>query len=450
MYGDGQPATNYAQKGDQVTAASRSIPADRMAVLFAIMLVAAAGNTAMQSILPAIGAKLHIPDVWVSLAFSWSALLWVLTAPHWARQSDKRGRKALMALGVIGFFSSMALCGLTLWAGLEGYLAAGFTFIVFAIFRSLYGGLGSASPPAVQAYVASRTDPEQRTQALSLVSSSFGLGTVIGPAIAPFFILPLVGLAGPLLVFALIGLIVLVMLRWRLPDDVPRFAARGAIASYPLSAGPSEPTAEEENELDPAGQEPLHWRDRRVRPWLLAGFFGGQAQAMMLGVVGFLILDRLHLRLKPDEGAAITGIVLMAGAFATLLAQWGLIPILKLTPRPTVLAGAALAILGILMTGLAQDLHAIVIGFASASLGFGLFRPGFTAGASLSVPRRDQGAVAGMTASINGSAYIISPAIGVLLYNWHPMVAYGLMAAFCVWLMVWGWSALRQDQPANS
>lgn len=421
-----------------------------MAVLFAIMLVAAAGNTAMQSILPAIGAKLHIPDVWVSLAFSWSALLWVLTAPHWARQSDKRGRKALMALGVIGFFSSMALCGLTLWAGLEGYLAAGFTFIVFAIFRSLYGGLGSASPPAVQAYVASRTDPEQRTQALSLVSSSFGLGTVIGPAIAPFFILPMVGLAGPLLVFALIGLIVLVMLRWRLPDDVPRFAARGAIASYPLSAGPSEPTAEEENELDPAGQEPLHWHDRRVRPWLLAGFFGGQAQAMMLGVVGFLILDRLHLRLKPDEGAAITGIVLMAGAFATLLAQWGLIPILKLTPRPTVLAGAALAILGILMTGLAQDLHAIVIGFASASLGFGLFRPGFTAGASLSVPRRDQGAVAGMTASINGSAYIISPAIGVLLYNWHPMVAYGLMAAFCVWLMVWGWSALRQDQPANS
>ncbi|MBD3733309.1 MAG: MFS transporter [Sphingopyxis sp.] len=421
-----------------------------MAVLFAIMLVAAAGNTAMQSILPAIGAKLHIPDVWVSLAFSWSALLWVLTAPHWARQSDKRGRKALMALGVIGFFSSMALCGLTLWAGLEGYLAAGFTFIVFAIFRSLYGGLGSASPPAVQAYVASRTDPEQRTQALSLVSSSFGLGTVIGPAIAPFFILPMVGLAGPLLVFALIGLIVLVMLRWRLPDDVPRFAARGAIASYPLSAGPSEPTAEEENELDPAEQKPLHWRDRRVRPWLLAGFFGGQAQAMMLGVVGFLILDRLHLRLKPDEGAAITGIVLMAGAFATLLAQWGLIPILKLTPRPTVLAGAALAILGILMTGLAQDLHAIVIGFASASLGFGLFRPGFTAGASLSVPRRDQGAVAGMTASINGSAYIISPAIGVLLYNWHPMVAYGLMAAFCVWLMVWGWSALRQDQPANS
>ncbi len=101
------------------------------------------------------------------------------------------------------------------------------------------------------------------------------------------------------------------------------------------------------------------------------------------------------------------------------------------------------------MTGLAQDLHGIVIGFALGSLGFGLFRPGFTAGASLSVPRRDQGAVAGMTASINGSAYIVSPAIGVLFYNWHPMVAYGLMAGFCGWLILWGWSALKPNQPSN-
>lgn len=430
---------------------SHSIPADRMTVLFAVMLVAAAGNTAMQSILPAIGAKLHIPDVWVSLAFSWSALLWVLTAPHWARQSDRRGRKALMALGVVGFMASMALCGFALWAGLQGYLAAGVTFIIFALFRSLYGGLGSAAPPAVQAYVAARTDPAQRTQALSLVSSSFGLGTVIGPAVAPFFILPFVGLAGPLFVFALIGLFVLVMLRWRLPDDMPRYAARGQIVAYPTAGG--SPDAKSDDDPDDADEAPpterLRWTDSRVRPWMIAGLLGGQAQAMMLGVIGFLILDRLNLRVRPDEGAAITGIVLMAGAFATLLSQWGLIPLLKMSPRVAVLLGSALGGVGIVMTGLSDDLHGIVIGFALASLGFGLFRPGFTAGASLAVPRRDQGGVAGMTASINGSAYIVSPAVGVLLYNWHPMAGYGLMAAFCGWLVLWGWRALRQDQPAT-
>lgn len=437
-------------------AISRSIPADRMAVLFAIMLVAAAGNTAMQSILPAIGAKLHIPDVWVSLAFSWSALLWVMTAPHWARQSDKRGRKVLMARGLIGFLLSMLLCGLTLWAGLAGWLAAGATFIIFALFRSLYGALGSAAPPAVQAYIAARTDREERTQALSLVSSSFGLGTVIGPAVAPFFILPLVGLAGPLLVFALIGLLVLITLRWRLPNDTPRFAARGSVAQYPAAAGSPEARGkadqDEDEDSDVDGDAPaLGWTDKRVRPWLFAGLIGGQAQAMMLGVIGFLILDRLNLRLRPDEAAALTGIVLMAGAFATLLAQWGLIPLMNMSPRTAVLLGAALGGVGTIMTGLSPDLHGIVIGFALASLGFGLFRPGFTAGASLAVSRRDQGSVAGMTASINGSAYIVSPAIGVLLYNWHAMVGYGLMAAFCAVLVLWGWSALKPpDQPIAS
>ena len=430
-----------------MAAKSPSIPADRMAVLFAVMLVAAAGNTAMQSVLPAIGAKLQIPDVWVALAFSWSALLWVMTAPYWARQSDKRGRKALMALGVIGFLSSMALCGLTLWAGLAGWLAAGATFIIFALFRSLYGALGSAAPPAVQAYVAARTDPEERTQALSLVSSSFGLGTVIGPAIAPFFILPFVGLAGPMLVFALIGIVVLAMLRWRLPNDTPRFAARGAIAAYPAAGIASATSDDDERQIVDQTTPSLRWTDKRIRPWMLAGLFGGQAQAMALYVVGFLILDRLELRHRPDEGAAMAGIVLMAGAFATLLAQWGLIPLMKMSARTAVLIGAALGGAGTVVTGMSQDLHGIIIGFALASLGFGLFRPGFTAGASLAVPRRDQGSVAGMTASINGSAYIVSPSIGVLLYNWHPMVAYGLMAGFCGWLVVWGWRALRLPPP---
>src|SRR3546814_19864546 len=120
---------------------------------------------------------------------------------------------------------------------------------------------------------------------------------------------------------------------------------------------------------------------------------------MMLGVIGFLILDRLHLRLRPDEGAAMTGIVLMAGAFATLLSQWGLIPLLKMSSRTAVLCGAALGGLGTVMTGMSADFHGIIIGFALASLGFGLFRPGFTAGASLSVPPLHQGSVAGRTAS---------------------------------------------------
>src|SRR3546814_6595169 len=89
-----------------------------------------------------------------------------------------------------------------------------------------------------------------------------------------------------------------------------------------------------------------------------------------------------------------------ATSVATLAQMAGLVAMpLIAHAAMTVLVGAALGAIGTVMTGLSQDLKAIVIGFATASLGFGLFRPGFTAGASLSVPRRDQGAVAGKIGS---------------------------------------------------
>ena len=425
-----------------------SIPRGRLAVLFVVMLVAAAGNTAMQSILPALGSKLGLADVWVSLAFSWSALLWVVTAPRWARQSDKRGRKHLMTIGIIGFSASMLLCGISLWAGLEGWLGAGLTFGLFALFRSLYGGFGSAAPPAVQAYVAARTEAAERTRALSLVASSFGLGTVIGPTIAPYLILPVLGLSGPLFVFATIGVAVVLSIRLVLPDDT----ARGQVSSSP-SAGSGAPSPIDEEEdfdaEDYAGDEAerIGWFDPRVRGWNIAGLIGGHAQAMLLGVIGFLVLDRMMLRATPDLAAEPTGHVMWIGAIATLLSQWGLIPLLSLSPRTSVIMGSAIGGTGAILLGFAGSLSQISTAFALAMLGFGLFRPGFTAGASLAAPRRLQGQVAGQTASINGAAYIVAPAIGVGLYNWHALLTFLLIAAASLLLALWGWRGLR-DAPS--
>lgn len=424
-----------------------AIPNNRVVVLFLVMLVAAAGNTAMQSALPAIASQLDMPDVWVSLAFSWSALLWVFTAPKWARMSDRRGRKQLMSVGVIGFIASMGLCGLVLWLGLAGLIGPVVTFVLFAIFRSLYGGFGSAAPPAVQAYVAARTERAERTKALSMLASSFGVGTVIGPATAHYFLFPPFGLAGPLIMFALFGVAVLIALHTMLPNDTPRFAARGAVAAYPNSASMNSPNDEEVEgqALDaalPDVEIRLKWRDDRMWSWLAAGLIGGHAQAIMLGVVGFLVRDRLGLHDKPWEAVQASGSVMLIGAMATLMAQWGLIPILSLAARSSVLLGSALALIGTILTGLSGDFYGISTGFAIVSLGFGLFRPGFTAGASLAVRRHEQGDVAGKIASINGAAYIFAPAVGVALFNWWEPATFILIAASLAFLIIWGRRAL--------
>lgn len=431
------------------------LPRERMALLFAVMLVTAAGNTAMQSVMPSIGTRLGIADVWVSIAYSWSALLWVIMAPYWARRSDRRGRKAMMALGVVGFITSFALGGAILHYGLEGAFSAGMTMVLFALARSFYGGFGSAAPPAVQAYVASRTGRADRTKALSLVASSFGLGTVLGPALAPLLVLPGLGLVGPFAMFSLFGLIVLVLLRTRLPDDDPRFAGRGEVMSAPFSASSNPRMVEDHPDGSPdelPGAEPQHqgadrlrWADRRTRPWLLAGLIGGHAQAMLLGVIGFLLLDRLGLRGDPDAGAGPVGLVLMAGAFATLLAQWGLIPMLRLGPRTSTLWGMGLAVIGVIPVALGTNLHSIAVGFAIASMGYGLFRPGFTSGASLAVSPREQGQAAGIVVAVNGAAYIVAPALGVWLYSHSQWLVWGVMEALALVVVALCLFAMHKD-----
>ena len=127
----------------------------------------------------------------------------------------------------------MLICGGALAAGLAGLASATIVFTIFILGRGLYGAFGSASPPAVQAYIAARTEGEQRTNALALLASSFGLGTIIGPAIAPLFIFPPLGLAAPVVTFAGIGAVVLALVILRLPDDTPRGPAQGQIVSYP-------------------------------------------------------------------------------------------------------------------------------------------------------------------------------------------------------------------------
>ena len=415
-----------------------------------VMLTTAAGNTAMQSVMPSIGTSLGVDDVWISLAYSWSALLWVVCAPIWAERSDRRGRKAMMALGISGFIASFLLCGLMLWLGLAGILPAFWALLLFAAARSLYGGFGSAAPPAVQAYVASRTPRSERTQALSLIASSFGLGTVIGPALAPLMVMPVLGLAGPFLVFALIGAVTLIALRLRLPNDEPQFAARGSAYESPYSGSPTSEVAEEtrdDDEDEDYGPEPgkLRWFEPRLRPWVICGLLGGHAQAMVLGIAGFLVLDRLGLRSDPMAGAGPVGLVLMAGAIATLLAQWGLIPRLNLGPRAASLSGIAIAAVGTIVLALGQNLHTIALGYSIASLGFGLFRPGTTSGTSLALTRAEQGRAGGITASVAGASFIYAPALGVWLYNHSDWLGFGLSVTLCSIVLVYGWTALQAD-----
>ena len=413
-------------------------------LMFLVMLTIAAGNTALQSVLPALGRSLGVADSAVAAAFSVSALLWVVAAPFWANRSDRYGRRAMILLGVGGFCVSLLLCGLFLMAGINSWLSGPAAFGAFIAGRLIYGALGAAAPPAVQAIVAGETTRAQRTEALTLLASAFGLGTIVGPAIAPYLVLGYiggveVGLAGPAFVFALFGVGVWITVRARLADDRTAATTFGASSAYPSIGGA--PTGATVTAATEPRTEHVGYADPRIRGWMITGLVMGHAQAMTGQAIGFLVIDRLGL--TPAEALEPTGIVLMMGAGAALLAQWGVIPRLSLTPRKLVLIGLAIAAGGTALTGLATSLYGIATAYALASLGFGFVRPGFTAGSSLAVGAGAQGSVAGKVTSVNGASFVLGPSIGVGLYEWNHALPYLIAGAACLMLLVYCARALR-------
>lgn len=394
------------------------------AILFGVSVATALGNTGMLSVLPAIGRQIGIPDALVAGIFSLSAVLWAMTSPFWARQSDLRGRKPLILLGLAGFCISMILCAIVVSAGLHHLAPPMVIFVLFLLSRALFGGFGSAANPATQAYMAERTSREERTQTMATLAGAFGLGTVVGPLLAPLFVLPVVGLAGPMFAFAALAAVMLVVVQRGLPET--------------FKPGRGETPPRRRFGLPWRGEGAALWRDPRLKPFLIYGFLVASCQTAQTQTLGFLIIDKLGL--PPVKAQGFITLAMAAGAVAGLLAQWGLIRMFRMGPRDLMRWGVAAAALGNIVVAFAPDYAAVAIGYAIASLGYGFARPGFTAGASLSVDAKDQAGAAGAIAAINGLNVVVAP-LFVLLYErigWGPFV---LNALILIGLVVY---ALKQ------
>lgn len=392
------------------------------AILFSVSIVVAIGNTGLMAVLPAIARETHIADWMISAVFGLSALLWAVMSPIWARESDKRGRKPLIMLGLAGFMVSMTLCACVVSVGLHHLLPPIVVFVLFLLSRAIFGLIGSSSNPATQAYLAERTTRADRTQQMAALAGAFGLGTVVGPFLAPLFILPGVTFAGPMFAFAVFAGLMLVVV-WRgLPEEGQR---------------------RENRRFSGAGQDKSLWRDPRVLPFLIYGFAVACCQTAQGYTLGFMIIDKLGV--QPKDALQLTAVAMGAGAMAGLLSQWGLIRIFSMGPKQLLRWGVGLAAVGNLVTALSPDYWTVVVGYSISALGFGFARPGFTAGASLTVRMDEQARAAGAIAAVNGLNVILAPAF-VLLYGLKHEAPFALNAVICTALLVYAFrNAILKD-----
>ncbi|MCW0200039.1 MFS transporter [Sphingopyxis sp.] len=387
-----------------------------------VTFLTAIGNLGLVSVMPAIGRMLHIPDFLVAGIFSVSALTWAISSPFWVSRIERAGAAFYIRAGLVGFLLSMGGCALSVELGLTGLLPPLATFGCFAVLRSVYGLLGSAAATATQAFVAARTEGEQRTQAITGLAGALSLGTIVGPAIAPAMMVDPLGPLGPMLGFALFGLLALGGSYIFLPAISPGAAA---VPGGPLGDALGDSGAPSLTEV---------WRRRAIGRNLNFGLLLCSAQAINLYTIGFVIIDR-------TPPAALTaqqmiGLAMTSGAIAALLAQWGLVRLLSLSPAAMMRVGAGLACVGNIAAMLDGGIWAAVSGFVLASFGYGLARPGFSAAASLAGTAREQVGIASAITLIAGASITLPPIAASMAYQlWLP-APFAIAVAICGGLLL--------------
>nr|WP_138512499.1 MFS transporter [Maricaulis alexandrii] len=385
-------------------------------LLFLCLVATGIGNNMLFAILPPLARGLAVPEYWVGAIYTLSAVLFMTMTPIWGALSDRRGRKPFIVFGLCAFACSTLIFAAAAQAGEAGWVPPLAAIFAMALARTLFGSLGSATNPAAQAYIADRTSPAERTEALAGLSAAFGLGAVIGPTLAA----TLVDLVGVPLFMVIISATVLagaVAVGWKLPEQSPPKQQNRPINPFTQFAFGADP---------------------RIFPFVLFGCVSWVVQSLSLSTLAFYIMDSLGL----DErmGLQMSAIALAAGAGALIVAQIIFIPAMKASPRVLMALGAGITVAGFAIMIAAPNYAGIVTAYLLISFAFGLARSGFTGGASIAVEPEEQGRVAGLTTATAGLGFIIGPVGGLFMYNqlghvvpYYVAVVLSLIALALAW-----------------
>lgn len=394
-------------------------PAERrrsFRLLFICLVVTGIGNSMLFAILPPLARELDVAEFFIGAIYTISALLFLIMSPIWGALSDRYGRRPLIIFGLLSFALSTLVFALATVAGQLGWAPPLIAIIGMAGARALFGGFGSATNPAAQAYVADRTSTEERTEALAGLTAAFGLGGIVGPALAAAFV-ERIGIAPFMVAVSFLVAGAAVAVRFLLPEKTP--------------------PRQQSRPINPVKQLAFAF-DKRVAPFFLFGCGLWLVQAISLQAIGFYVMDKMEL--TPQEGLQLAGVALTAGAGALIFAQLVVIPAMKASPRALMATGALLAAVASIEMVFAANYASIVFGYMLGSFAFGLARSGFTGGASIAVNPEEQGRAAGSTTATAGLGFLIAPVAGLWLYQAiGPEVPYMLNAVLAVLSALLAW-----------
>jgi DHA1 family tetracycline resistance protein-like MFS transporter len=149
----------------------------RLFTVFLVVLIDLIGFGIILPLMPFYATEFGASPVMIGLLYSIYSVAQLVFSPIWGGLSDRIGRRPIMLLSTLG--------------AAVAYIVFGFaeTFAVLLLSRLMAGVMGGNISTA-QAYIADVTSVEDRARGMGLIGAAFGLGFVMGPALASGLIHP--------------------------------------------------------------------------------------------------------------------------------------------------------------------------------------------------------------------------------------------------------------------
>jgi MFS family permease len=363
--------------------------------LLAITFVDVLGFTILIPILPFYAEHFGASPTTIGAIYATLAICSLLSSPFWGRLSDRIGRKGVLiaaqVAGLLGF--SLLAAGTALWT-------------IFAA-RAIEG-LGGGGLGVTQAYVTDVTAPAQRARAFGLVGATFGLGFLIGPALAGFLVR--FGYQVPFWVAAGLAALTVVLTMVLLPES------KGAVKTAPTLA-----------EVRASLRSPVLGR------LILTQF--AFALAFTSWVTVFALFAERVLGFGPSQTAnifivsSIVAVVVQAGLIGKLVDRYG--------EGRLAFAGLVCAVFAYAGVGFVTSTALLLPFVILWSLSGALIRPSLGALISEAAPADQRGTILSVNDSLNNLAFLISPFISTAVLRFNPHLTGVVPTAFaCVAILV--------------
>lgn len=409
-------------------------PRKALATVFAVVLVDLLGFGLVLPLLPFYAGKFEASPVEIGLLYSIYSLAQLVFSPIWGSWSDKVGRRPVMLISTFGGIIAY------IWFGLAGSLAALFLSRLMA--GVMGGNLGAA-----QAYIADVTPPEKRASGMALIGAAFGIGFVMGPAMAAGLIHP----QFPELIIQSGWTETGAWIRDHQFELVGYFAALMSLGSFLLVAFYLPETvdiksAQKRTEKGRASPlTPRFWKEllsdegvvspRTFRLLVLSGFLLTFLQSTLFGAFP------LFCEAVFDMTAEQVGIQFFYVGLITVIMQGFVIRYLtKFVPEELLfVTGNLLTIIGFGLMGFSGSIPMMTGYLAVMSVGMSLNAPTLSSLVSKQVDPSRVGGTLGMFQSISGMGRVIGPTWGGFLFTLSFSLPFWLTSIVTLFTVYAGW-----------